>query len=132
MYLIELAVVKLAPTTSVDGATVAMEFMYEDYGTIEGVECVIEDYRWNVIEMDKDENPTGVTRPNNASGNFGLVTLAGVAPAPEETKDATTDVAPNDEVKEPAETSMWLYVGITVAVMVVVAVVVIVVAKKKA
>ena len=131
---IELAVVKLAPTTSVDGATVAMEFMYEDYGTIEGVECVIEDYRWNVIEMDKDENPTGVTRPNNASGNFGLVTLGGEAPAPEETQDATTDVTPdtNDEVKEPAETSMWLYVGIAVAVLVVVAVVVIVVAKKKA
>lgn len=134
---VELAVIKLSPTTSVDGATVAMEFMYEDYGTIEGVDCVIEDYRWNVIEMDKDENATGVTRPNNASGNFGLVTLGGEAPAPEETKDATSDVQPTDKPeddssKEPAESNMWLYVGIAVAVVAVAAVVVVVVAKKKA
>ncbi len=133
--IIELAVKKLS-TTSVDGATVAMEFMYEDFGSIGGVEAVLEDYRWNVIEMDKDENPTGVTRPNNASGNFGLVTLGGVAPLPEENPtEAPTEAptnAPDDTTSAGDDTgSIWIYVGIAVGVVAVVAVVVIVVAKKK-
>lgn len=137
--IIELAVKKLA-TTSVDGATVAMEFMYEDFGKIGDIEAVLEDYRWNVIEMDSDENPTGVTRPNNASGNFGLVTLGGEAPVQDETTDQTTgdpvtdnNQGTNDnnaDDKKPG-LPLFAYVGIGIGVVAVVAVVIVLVAKKK-
>lgn len=130
----EFAFKRLNPDAK-DGATLGLEFMYTDWGTMDGIEFELNNYRWNICEIDENDEATGITRPYEESLNFGDLVLgpkaelATATPAPTEAPaDDNTDNT-GDTTDEKNNTVIYIVVAAVVVAAVVVAV--IVVSKKK-
>ncbi|MBR2902858.1 MAG: hypothetical protein IKC38_06620 [Clostridia bacterium] len=136
---VEVAMKILSPDGHKEGDVLGVEFMYTDVGTLDGISMELENYRWNVLEVDENGDETGVTRPYLETLNFGDLVLGGTAdlPVEEPTTDpgteATPTAAPSGDAGEGDEepNNTWIYIVVAAVVVVAVVVAVIVVSKKK-
>ncbi len=132
----EFAFTRLNPAVK-EGDVLGLEFMYTDWGTIGGIECELENYRWNVNEVDETGAETGITRPYEETINFGELVLGAEAkiesatPAPEATPTTAPDAGNDDAGDEETPNNTWIYVVVGVVVVAAVVAVVVVVSKKK-
>lgn len=125
----EFAFKRLNPDVK-DGATIGVEFMYEDYGVLDGIECTLNIFRWNIAEVDANGDATGITRPWQETMNFGKLVLGPKAEIATATPAPTEAPAADNTADEPANNT-WIFVVVGVVVVAAVVAVVVVVSKKK-